>query len=347
MVGHSFNPTVLLPFVLLLAAGTASANPPRKDWIKIGDEAQGPLRTPTLIVSPDGTYDSAELARAFVEYADPLSELRERRKRDHERRRADDESRGARDVRGRSDRADRERDSAIIIRWLTDTIDFVRGFAGGKETWINKDFEASYLQRMKWLWTEEKGWFWVIRVSQTSIWTDQSRVDRRSGGAGFQLPLLGAKSIELRSGQGQLLLRVLPLAGTYRRVYTREQGAVSYDRTDGTRGIGAAEVTPGAELDGSVHWAGEFSRLTTGGRILAQNWVTDDQLFRVIAEVYMRFDLDVNSHWARKMSLVPRCIFEHYREGVEDDWSLAVRGSVAEARSVTRCFMTLEVLVGP
>lgn len=335
MVKHYTLSVILLLWlpVGLLLPPAARAGVPASDWIQVGEEV---LRTPTLVVTPDGTSDPEALARAFVEFTDPIARLDEKRIR--ERR---DEIQRER-VRARSS----ERDSELIIRWLAQTIEFVRGFAGGRENWINKDFEARYRQRMKWEWTEKQGWFWVVSVSQSSFWTEHTRVERRSAGTGLELPLIGNHQIELRSGEGQLLLRVLPLAATYRKLLAREAYQANYERISGS-GIGAMELTPGVELDGAVHWSGDFRRVTTGARVLTQNWVTDDQLFRVIAEVYLRVDLNVGRTWVRDMSVVPRCIFEHYHENGGEKLGEILRGSLLQGESVIRCFMTLEFVLGP
>lgn len=184
-----------------------------------------------------------------------------------------------------------------MSKLVVQVMHFARDISSQSDS-FESDFHVQFMHAIN---ARAPGFAWVVVAEREGF--DVYTIDgfRAGGGAGVQIPLIGSRDLWVKDGEGQVVLRLLPIAGNYETV---EVGPDPENRVPAPNtGI---IVRPTAELEASIQTHG----IRPGFRFLAQPRLLDPTQARMLAEVYVDLDISTANPILKSISIVPRCVID-------------------------------------
>jgi hypothetical protein len=186
---------------------------------------------------------------------------------------------------------------AVLSKLIVQIMNFARDVQSQSDG-FESDFHSQFLHALS---AHAPGFAWVVVAERTGFDLEWMDGYREGGGAGVQIPLLGSRDLWLRNGQGQVVLKLMPIAGNYEMV---DVGTNPLNRVGDPRG--GLVLRPMAELEASYQAHG----VQPGIRFLVQPKLMSPRETRMVAEVYMNIDLKTRDSGITDVSIVPRCVLD-------------------------------------
>jgi hypothetical protein len=163
---------------------------------------------------------------------------------------------------------------------------------------FESDFKAVFLHAIN---ARAPGFAWFVTAERTGFDLGTLAGFREGGGAGVQIPILGSRDLWVKNGEGQLVLRIMPIAGNYEQV----EAGPDADHRVAAPGSGLI-LRPSAETEATY----QIGPMKPGLRFLVQPKLLQPNQARMIAEVYVNFDFETGNPYVNKVSIVPRCLID-------------------------------------
>jgi hypothetical protein len=164
---------------------------------------------------------------------------------------------------------------------------------------------------------------------------------RHTGALGLQLPLLGSRKLKLEDGEERLVLRILPIAASDEKART---GFYRGERTSDPD----AEIRQHAMLETELD--AKHGAFEPGARALIQTGTSGQTETRVLAEIYVKIEIDREFDDFKEISITPRCAWDTAWGGghpaIPEDGSASFGGGYEKLHSVRVCSLSIRFKYG-
>lgn len=202
--------------------------------------------------------------------------------------------------------------SELEMELVKSVAEFFNGFKGGNDDYFKDQFHARYIQQIKKKWP---GFAWVGEAYLKRLRNEGADIFRESLSIGVQIPLVGGGTFNPPDDDWHLLLRMMPVSGTFERFrVVNVNGQIRR-----LPGIAKVHYRPAVELDGSYKKSLNGHAIVPGLRFFIQTRADRFSEYRMIAEAYVKFDVNmrrlgqdelINDPVISSIRIIPRCILD-------------------------------------
>ncbi len=181
---------------------------------------------------------------------------------------------------------------------MTQTLRWVQGIEGGSDLRGGSDFRVQFLHSF----VETMPTWAVVAVAERVAHEHDGFSGEKMGGMiGLQLNLLGMPTLALEPGEQQLVLRVMPLGANL------ERASYGLDPFRQTEAPGSG-IVPRFTVEAEA--AKQRKGFRHGVRLLVQVQTFKPTQYRMIAEVFLSYEIMLGAGKIDKTLIVPRCLID-------------------------------------